>query len=86
VTGLGWMADGTCVGSGLSWTAEPGTYPAVLAAVMADACAACPVLDRCSDYAADHATAGFWAGSWRIHPGEPLQPELPLDDIADAAA
>lgn len=63
----GWMRDAACVDiPGLPWIENPNHIPAVLAEVMAQTCAACPVLTRCEEFVEEAAvTAGFWAGRSR---------------------
>lgn len=89
MTGLDWMTDAACVGSGLPWTADPRTSHALIAAMRAT-CAACPALLACDGYAGEHATAGFWAGTWRTLPGDRptghRQDPLPLNTEDGAAA
>lgn len=83
------MAEGACVGSSLPWTADPRTSHAVVAAMRAT-CVGCRVVHACDRYAGEHATAGFWAGTWRTLPGDRptghRQDPLPFDAEGGAAA
>lgn len=83
---LDWMGKAACATSTrLPWTAEPGTCPTILVAVMADMCGSCPVLLDCAGYATTEATAGFWAGSWRTHSDHTAQDCLPFGDADEPA-
>lgn len=90
-----WMDQAACRRiPDLPWTAEPKTAPAVLFDLMADVCAACPVLDACEAFVAEEKiTGGYWAGAHRTYPPVPqhavvpawavwVQGTLPLDGAA----
>lgn len=68
-----WMRDAACLGvPELPWTTDTDDLdrrgPAVLAEVMADTCATCPVRADCAAYAdANDICGGFWAGSDRAN-------------------
>ncbi len=60
-----WAARGSCAttATGYPWTTDTWLVPPVLVDLMADTCAACPVLTQCDTYAeAEAVTGGFWAG------------------------
>ena len=61
-----WMVDASCARFwGMPWT-ETGRVPALMAELMAETCAACPVLEVCERFVQDaEITAGWWAGSSR---------------------
>ena len=61
-----WMRDASCARiPGLPWT-DSGKLPPLLVDLMAQTCAACPVLGECEEFV-DRAevTAGWWAGASR---------------------
>lgn len=62
-----WMAHAACAQApGLPWTEDTGTFPDVLADIMTQTCATCPVHDACATYATDTpVTGGWWAGQDR---------------------
>lgn len=62
-----WMADAGCVQiPGLPWIDNPQRTPHFVRGLMAEVCAACPVLERCESFVEEAGiTAGFWAGRLR---------------------
>jgi Transcription factor WhiB len=65
--GTGWMRHGACLPrTDLPWTADGHRTTSIERLEMAAVCAGCPVLARCSDFAAlARMTGGFWAGAAR---------------------
>lgn len=60
-----WMADALCARFwGMPWTES--RIPALMAELMTETCAACPVRDACERFVQDaEITAGWWAGASR---------------------
>lgn len=82
--GLDWMEQAACAERpGLPWTADAGTFPDVLADLMAEICAVCPVHAACDTYAADSVTAGFWAGTSRDADSPTRVEPHDVDDACD---
>ena len=65
--GTAWMRHGACLArTDLPWTADGDRTTSIERLEMAAVCADCPVLTRCSDFAARaRMTGGFWAGTAR---------------------
>ncbi len=90
--GTAWMAHRACLPrTDLPWTADGHQTTSIERLEMAAVCAGCPVLTRCSDFAARaQVTGGFWARAARDEvpiatPTARLELPGATDDVGGAA-